>query len=89
MNKFYGIRRKSDGKLITGTDFRVNRRSQIVSSIAPPLIISALDLDREIKRRKVSKRYYEIVEISIGFGESIPYSKVLSVTRQAEKELWK
>lgn len=68
----YVIRRKKDGALITGTDFRRFPRRQILQyPTRPPLIISDYDgglpesLESEIKNRCINLKYYEIVPVEI------------------------
>lgn len=68
----YVIRRKKDGALVTGTDFRHFPHSQILRyPTRPPLIISDYDgnlpesLESEIKNRCINLKYYEIVQIEI------------------------
>ena len=68
----YVIRRKKDGALVTGTDFRRFPRRQILRSpTCPPLIISDYDgdlpesLESEIKNRCINLKYYEIMPVEI------------------------
>ncbi len=68
----YVVRRKKDGKLVTGTDFRHFPRHQILQyPTKPPLIISDYDgdlpesVESEIKNRGINLKYYDIVPIEI------------------------
>ena len=68
----YVIRRKKDGALVTGTDYRYSPRHQILQyPTKPPLIISDYDGDLpenvecEIKHRGINLKYYEIVPVEI------------------------
>lgn len=68
----YVIRRKKDGAIVTGTDYRYYPRHQILQyPTKPPLIISDYDgeiqesVQTEIKRRGINLKYYEIVPIEI------------------------
>lgn len=68
----YVIRRKKDGALVTGTDYRYYPRHQILQyPTKPPLIISDYDgelpgsIAVEIKHRGINLKYYEIVPVEI------------------------
>lgn len=68
----YVIRRKKDGALVTGTDYRYYPRHQILQyPTKPPLIISDYDgelpesIQEEIKHRGINLKYYEIVPVEI------------------------
>lgn len=68
----YVIRRKKDGALVTGTDYRYYPRHQILQyPTKPPLIISDYDgelpesIQAEIKHRGINLKYYEIVPVEI------------------------
>lgn len=68
----YVIRRKKDGALVTGTDYRYYPRHQILQyHTKPPIIISDYDgeipenIQREIKHRGINLKYYEIVPVEI------------------------
>lgn len=68
----YVIRRKKDGALVTGTDYRYYPRDQILQyPTKPPLIISDYDgelpesIQAEIKHRGINLKYYEIVPVEI------------------------
>ena len=68
----YVIRRKKDGALVTGTDYRYYPHHQILKyPTKPPLIISDYDgelpesIQAEIKHRGINLKYYEIVPIEI------------------------
>lgn len=68
----YVIRRKKDGAIVTGTDYRYSPRHQILQyPTKPPLILSDYDgeipesIQMEIKRRGINLKYYEIVPVEI------------------------
>ena len=68
----YVIRRKKDGALVTGTDYRYYPHHQILKyPTKPPLIISDYDgelpesIQAELKHRGINLKYYEIVPIEI------------------------
>ena len=68
----YVIRRKKDGALVTGRDYRYYPRHQILQyPTKPPLIISDYDgeipenIQEEMQRRGINTKYYEAVPIEI------------------------
>lgn len=68
----YAVRRKKDGALVTGTDYRYFPRHQILQyPTKPPLILSDYDgdipecVENEIKCRGINLKYYEIVPVEI------------------------
>lgn len=62
---FYAIRNKKTKRYITGTDYRYYPPHQRTNAYFPPLLFTEFNLYREIKHRKISSRYYEVVTVDI------------------------
>lgn len=63
---YYAFRRKKDGRLVSGTDFRYYPHHQILATEdRPPRIFSKLEVKSEILRRGINLKHYEIVEVKI------------------------
>jgi hypothetical protein len=61
---YYAFKSKSNGKYITGTDFR-NGRRQIMSEYHPPLLVADEGVEYEIKHREISPKQYKTVRVEL------------------------
>ena len=61
----YAIKHKETGRFVTGTDFRYIVPRQILSNYDSPLLFTGYNLLGELKRRKVSMRYYTVVRVTV------------------------
>lgn len=60
------FRRKKDGRLVSGTDFRYHPYHQIYADEnRPPLLLSQIMLDSEIAKRRINLKTHDIVEASV------------------------
>ena len=64
--QYYVIKRKKDGKVVSGTDFRYYPyHSRFANEFSPPMLFTEHNLDLEIKRRGINLKYYKVVPINI------------------------
>lgn len=59
------LKNKRTGKLVTGTNFNCHPHRQVMNPYSPPLLISNLNLEFEIKKRGISLKTYETVRVAI------------------------
>lgn len=63
---YYAIRRRDTKEYISGTDFNYNPPRQIMASeYRTPRLFTNLDLEIEIKHRKINLKRYEVVAVTI------------------------
>jgi len=63
---YYAVRRKKDGVFVAGTDFNyMIPRSILADEYSPPLILTDFNVEFELNRRCLSKRYYEVVKVKV------------------------
>ena len=64
--KYYAIKRKKDGKFISGTDFRYcPPRSIFADEFRPPLLIAEYNIKFSLLYRKINLKYYDIVSVEV------------------------
>jgi len=64
--KYYAIKRKKDGKFVSGTDFRYSPpHCRFANEYMPPLLLAAYNLDLEIRRRGINLKNYKIVVVEV------------------------
>lgn len=64
--KYYAIKRKKDGKFISGTDFRYNPpRSIFANEFKPPLLIAEYNISSTLLYRHINRKYYDIVSVEV------------------------
>lgn len=64
--KYYAIKRKKDGKFISGTDFRYSPpRSIFADEFRPPLLITEYNIENTIIHRYINRKYYDIVPVEV------------------------
>lgn len=68
---WYAFKNKRNGKYIHGTDFRCSPpRQRLTTPFRPPMFFTELQLETEIKRRHISLKQYEIVDVTDIFKEN-------------------
>lgn len=64
--KYYAIKRKKDGKFISGTDFRCYPpRSIFADEFKPPLLIAEYNISSTLLYRHINRKYYDIVSVEV------------------------
>ena len=62
---WFVVRRKKDGKYVSGTDYNYSPPHSILcSELKPPRLFNALELRTEIEAREINLDKYEVLQIS-------------------------
>ena len=62
---WYAFKNKRNGKFIHGTDFRYSPpRQRLTAPLRPSMFFTELQLETEIRRRHISLKQYEIVDVT-------------------------
>lgn len=63
---WYAIKHKASGRFLYGTDFNyTNCRQRLSDDLCAPRLFSRIDLRRELLRRHINLKKYEIVPIQL------------------------
>lgn len=63
---YFAIRHRKTKEYISGTDFNYRPPHQIkASEYRPPRLFSKIDLDIEIRHRKINLKQYEVVAVTV------------------------